>query len=287
MIRSLFMICFVGSWGISSHKVFWEIKDLQITSGGNVTLFCNTTSFPGNKVTWMKKSDVIVHHGLGFYRSKYAEYSVSGGSFLTIMNINENDFGVSYTCISDIFSFDSKLDPDVLNVSVVPSEHDVSISWSLSSRTLLRINFARIFPIPHCQVFHNKTNILKTPTSTKSERDGYFYNVSILFLSPYQVELCDGYLDVQCSLNNERISVGNKSALPACYDLEEKRSYRILLVIPGIVALVLFHCVLSRIIIACDARKFTLIASISTINPKQELLPLQELNGIETEKFLE
>lgn len=97
--------------------VFWEINTLQITSGGNVTLFCNTTSVPGNKVTWMRKSDVIVHQGLVFYRSKFEEYSVSAGSFLTIMNFNESDFGVSYTCIADIFSFDSILDLDVLNVS--------------------------------------------------------------------------------------------------------------------------------------------------------------------------
>ncbi|CAC5399865.1 unnamed protein product [Mytilus coruscus] len=257
----------MGSWGISSHKVFWEINELPITFGGNVTLFCNTTSIRGNKVTWMKKSDVIVHHGLVFYRSKFAEYSVNGGSFLTIMNANESDFGVSYTCIADIFSFDLILDLDVLNISVVPSENDVSISWNLSSRRLLRIYFARIFPIPHCQVFHNETNILKTPT-TISERDGYFYNVSVSFIIPYQLKLCDGYLDVQCSLNNQTISVGNKSALPACNDLKETRNDRILLVILGIVALVLLQCVLS-IIIACDARQLKHIASTLAINPNQ------------------
>lgn len=97
--------------------VFWEINELPLTLGGNVTLFCNTTSIRGYKVTWMKKSDVIVHHGLVFYRSKFEEVSVSGGSFLTIMNANESDFGVSYTCIADIFSFDSILRSDVLNVS--------------------------------------------------------------------------------------------------------------------------------------------------------------------------
>ncbi|CAC5413759.1 unnamed protein product [Mytilus coruscus] len=201
---------------INLVAVFWEINELPITFGGNVTLFCNTTSIRGNKITWMKKSDVIVHHGLVFYKSKFAEYSVNGGSFLTIMNANESDFGVSYTCIADIFSFDLILDLDVLNVSVVPSENDVSISWNLSSRRLLRIYFARIFPIPHCQVFHNETNILKTAT-TISERDGYFYNVSVSFSSPYQLKLCDGNLDVQWSLNNQTISVGIKSALPACY----------------------------------------------------------------------
>ncbi|XP_052097994.1 uncharacterized protein LOC127732849 [Mytilus californianus] len=84
------------------------------------------------------------------------------------------------------------------------------------------------------------------------------------------MELCDGYLDIQCSLNNHTISVGNKSALPVCNDLKEKRNGRILLVILGIVALVLLQCGLSRII-ASDARQLKDTASTLTINPKQTL----------------
>lgn len=102
---------------MSYPQVVWGLTDLPIIFGENVTLFCNTTSIQENHVTWMKESDVIVHHGLVFYRSKFAEYSVSEGSFLTIINANVNDFGVSYTCIADIFSFDSLLDLDVLNLS--------------------------------------------------------------------------------------------------------------------------------------------------------------------------
>ncbi|CAC5415753.1 unnamed protein product [Mytilus coruscus] len=148
------------------------------------------------------------------------------------MNANESDFGVSYTCIADIFSFDSLLDLDVLNLSskgpreVEPSKRDVLISWNLASRRLLRLYFARIFPIPDCQIFHNGTSILQTPT-TISERDGNFYNVIVSFT----------------------ISVGNKRALPVCYDLrKEKSNHKILLVVLGILALVLLQCVLSRLI---------------------------------------
>ncbi|VDI04537.1 Hypothetical predicted protein [Mytilus galloprovincialis] len=264
--------------------VFWEIKDLAITSGGNVTLFCNTTSVPGRKVTWMKKSDVIVHHGLVFYRSKFAEYSVSEGSFLTIMNANETDFGVSYTCIADIFSFDSMLDLDVLNVSVLPNDNDVHMSWNLESRKLLQIYFSGIFPIPHCQIFHKGTNILQTPTTT-SERDGYFYNVSVSIVIPYQLELCDGYLDVKCSLNNQTIPVGNKRALPVCNDSTETNDHTVLLIVLGILVLVLLHCVLSRII-ECEIRTLINIASTLRTNPKQEMSSLNKSERMETITFL-
>lgn len=95
--------------------VVWGITDLPIIFGENVTLFCNTTSMQENHVTWMKESDAIVHHGLVFYKSNFSEYSVSEASFLTIINSNENDFGVSYTCIADIFSFASMLDLNISN----------------------------------------------------------------------------------------------------------------------------------------------------------------------------
>ncbi|CAC5381533.1 unnamed protein product [Mytilus coruscus] len=284
MIWYLLIWC-LCSWGVSSQKVFWEIKDLAITSEGNITLFFYTTSVPGNKVTWMKKSDVIVHHGLVFYRSKFAEVSVSEGSFLTIMNANESDFGVSYTCIADIFSFDSMLDLDVLNVSVLPNDNDVYISWNLASRKLLGIYISRIFPIPHCQIFHKGTSILQTPTTT-SERDGYYYNVSVSFVIPFQLELCDGYLNILCSLNNQTISVGNKRALPVCNDSKEKNNQTVLLIVLGILVLVLLHCVLNRII-NCDIRTLKDIASTLHTNPKQEMPPLIKSERMETTMFLE
>ncbi|CAC5413749.1 unnamed protein product [Mytilus coruscus] len=144
--------------------------------------------------------------------------------------------------------FTLKLTLSHCHIIVEPSKSDVLISWNLASRRLLRLYFARIFPIPDCQIFHNGTSILQTPT-TISERDGNFYNVSVSFVSTDQLELCDGYLDIQCSLNNQTISVGNKRALPVCYDLrKEKSNHKILLVVLGILALVLLQCVLSRLI---------------------------------------
>lgn len=89
--------------------VLWSVERLPIIIGGNVTLFCNTTSVNDTKVTWMKESDVIVHHGFVFYSSKYSEYSTLNGSFLTIIHTDINDINVSYTCISDVFSYNAKL----------------------------------------------------------------------------------------------------------------------------------------------------------------------------------
>lgn len=95
--------------------VFWTVQRLPIVIGGNNTLLCDTTSIQETKVTWMKGSDVIVHHGLIFYPSKYMEYSSSNGSYLTIINTGVDDINVSYTCISDVFSFDDVLRLNVSN----------------------------------------------------------------------------------------------------------------------------------------------------------------------------
>ncbi|CAC5425100.1 unnamed protein product [Mytilus coruscus] len=213
-----------GRWASDRSKdVVWGITDLPIIFGENVTLFCNTTSIQENRVTWMKESDVIVHHGLVFYRSKFAEYSVSEGSSLTIINTNENDFGVSYTCIADIFSFDSMLELNVSNYIVLPSRNDTYISWSSSSRTNPTIYFARIFPIPNCQILHNADIIPQLPMS-KSHRNGYFYNVTVNFGNPSEVEKCDGYIEIECNLTNRKIQVGKRNVLPICNDVIEKNS---------------------------------------------------------------
>lgn len=90
--------------------VIWRPLELPIVFGRNFTLYCNTTTINNSEATWMKESDVIAHQGLVFYRYKYAEYSTNDGSFLTIMDTNVSDLDVSYTCISDIFSYERVLE---------------------------------------------------------------------------------------------------------------------------------------------------------------------------------
>lgn len=65
--------------------VLWSMPRLPIITGGNCTLFSKTTRIrvAETKVTWMKNSDVIVHHGLVFYPSKYTAFSSVDGSSVT------------------------------------------------------------------------------------------------------------------------------------------------------------------------------------------------------------
>lgn len=90
--------------------VYWTIEDLPIIYGRNVTLFCNTSAVGSQKTTWMKQSNVIFHHGLSFQPDKYSGKEESDGSSLIIMNATISDFNTSYTCLSDVYSYESVLE---------------------------------------------------------------------------------------------------------------------------------------------------------------------------------
>ncbi|CAC5373456.1 unnamed protein product [Mytilus coruscus] len=170
----LVLLCPLTWTGISTEKLFWTVHQLPIMIGGNVTLFCDTTSIRETKVTWMKRSDVIVHHGFVFYSSKYTEYSLNNGSFLKIMNTGVDDINVSYTCISDVFSFDAVLKLNESNYIVLPNQQRTHITWSLKENTGVNITFQYIYPMPKCELLHNET-LLSTTYSNDSHMIDIFY----------------------------------------------------------------------------------------------------------------
>ena len=90
-------------------SVVWYPINHPMVYGNNVTLFCNTSAVTEDKTTWMKERDVIVHHGVVFNTSKFLEMSDKTGSYLTIIRSTFSDFNISYTCICDVFSYESIL----------------------------------------------------------------------------------------------------------------------------------------------------------------------------------
>lgn len=90
-------------------SVYWTIEDLPVIYGRNVTLFCNTSAVGSQKTTWMKESDVILHQGLSFQQDKYSGKEENDGSSLIIINATLSDFNTSYTCLSDVCSYESVL----------------------------------------------------------------------------------------------------------------------------------------------------------------------------------
>ncbi|VDI04530.1 Hypothetical predicted protein [Mytilus galloprovincialis] len=130
---------------------------LPIIIGGNCTLFCNTTRIrvAETKVTWMKNSDVIVHHGLVFYPSKYTAFSSVDGCSVTIINAGAEDFNVSYTCISDVFSYESVLELNDTNYIVLPDEKNTAVKRYLRENIWVNISWQHIYPIPKCELLNN------------------------------------------------------------------------------------------------------------------------------------
>lgn len=90
-------------------SVYWKDTDYPVIVGRNVPLFCNTSAVGTHKTTWMRESDVILHQGLSFYPDKYTEKEVTDGSNLIIVNSTMPDFNTSYTCLSDVHSYDNVL----------------------------------------------------------------------------------------------------------------------------------------------------------------------------------
>ena len=88
---------------------------MPVIYGENVSLYCNTSDIDEIKTTWMKESDVIIHHGVVFNQEKYFEESDYNGSTLIIINPTMEDFNISYTCICEFYSYEALLELDERN----------------------------------------------------------------------------------------------------------------------------------------------------------------------------
>ncbi|CAC5399862.1 unnamed protein product [Mytilus coruscus] len=205
--------CIVRVFG-NINNVFWTVQRLPIIIGGNNTLLCDTASIKESKVTWMKKSDVIVHHGLVFYPLKYTEYSSIKGSFLNIMNTGVDDINVSYTCISDVFSFDAILKLNESNYIVLPNQKRTNITWSLKETIGVNVSFQHVYPMPKCELFHNEI-LLSTTNSTDSHMKDIFYkDASISLIN--NSNICGGNIKLRCTLLTLNMHVDRTNVLPAC-----------------------------------------------------------------------
>ncbi|CAC5373455.1 unnamed protein product [Mytilus coruscus] len=181
-----------------SFSVYWTIEDIPFTCifGSNVTLFCNTSALGLQKATWMKQSDVIFHQGLSFYPDKYSGEEVYDGSYLIIMNATESDFNTSYTCLSDVHSYEEVL---VINSSsFVCLPQNTNSSWTITGRNIsVHLNLDRFFPVPNCTTKLND-DILITNQQESVYQENWFYHGTINITSHSTVDICGGNLTVVC-----------------------------------------------------------------------------------------
>ncbi|CAG2231235.1 unnamed protein product [Mytilus edulis] len=180
----------------SFNKIYWTMEDLPAIYGRNLTLFCNTSAVGSQKATWMKQSNVILHHGLSFQTDKYSGKDVNDGSSLIIMNATESDFNTSYTCLADIFSYESVLEINSSNFICLPQS--TNNSWTIIGRYILvQLNLVRFFPVPNCQTLFNADKLIKNQQEIVHLQNRFYYG-TINITSQSVTDLCGGNLTVVC-----------------------------------------------------------------------------------------
>ncbi|VDI04533.1 Hypothetical predicted protein [Mytilus galloprovincialis] len=180
----------------SSNKIYWTIEDLPVIYGRNVTLFCNTSAVGSQKTTWMKESDVILHQGLSFQQDKYSGKEENDGSSLIIINATLSDFNTSYTCLSDVCSYESVLKINSTNFICLPQSTNYSFTIT-SSDIMVLLNLDRFIPVPKCQTLFNG-NILITNQQESIHMKNSFYHGTINITSQSVDFLCGGNVTVMC-----------------------------------------------------------------------------------------
>ncbi|XP_052097982.1 uncharacterized protein LOC127732844 [Mytilus californianus] len=216
LLMLMIMICMLLStaWTQQSNKIYWKETDYPIIFGRNVTLFCNTSAVGTQKTTWMKQSDVILHQGLSFYPDKYTGQDVTDGSTLTIMNTTVTDFNISYTCLSDVHSYDNVLIINTTHFITIPQYTD--IVWTvLDQKILVQINLKSVFPVPNCSVHINDIILLTIQQQSFHIQDLFYYG-TLNITSRTQEKMCERNLTVVCDFGCSYTDVIATKVLQNC-----------------------------------------------------------------------
>ncbi|CAC5381531.1 unnamed protein product [Mytilus coruscus] len=183
-------------WTFLLFLVYWEVTDHPILHGRNVTLFCNTSAVGTQKTTWMKQSDVILHQSLSFYPDKYTGKEIADGSTLTIANVTFADVNVSYTCLSDVYSYEKVLFINNTDFILLPKHKE--IKWLVLERKLyVQLIIMRICPVPTCTIMLNNA-LLPTIQKESMDMQDAFYHGTLNLTSQYQINMCEMNLAVVC-----------------------------------------------------------------------------------------
>ncbi|CAC5399864.1 unnamed protein product [Mytilus coruscus] len=97
--------------------------------------------------------------------------------------------------------------------NILPDAKNTTITWSLAEITLVNVAFHCVYPMPKCELFHNKS-LLSTTYRSDHQIVDIVYNASISVIS--NSKICGGDIELICTLMTLSISVGSKHVLPAC-----------------------------------------------------------------------
>ncbi|XP_052097989.1 uncharacterized protein LOC127732846 isoform X2 [Mytilus californianus] len=99
---------------------------------------------------------------------------------------------------------------------LLPTEERIDITWSLKGQTGVNITFQHVYPMPRCELLHNKNLISTTYRSDNHMIDIFYKNASISLIN--NSKICGGNIELRCTLMGLRMLVSRKHVLPACND---------------------------------------------------------------------
>ncbi|CAC5408105.1 unnamed protein product [Mytilus coruscus] len=159
-------------------------------------MFCNTSEVRSQRITWMKEDNVITHHNFSFYPNKYTGQEEKYGSTLTILNTTDLDFNVTYTCLSDVYSYDAVLWGNSSTIIYLPQYTDMR--WTIIGKNVsVRLYIDNCFPVPKCRIMFQEDKLITHQQDNFRLKD-WFYNGVIVITSHSVRELCGGNLTIVC-----------------------------------------------------------------------------------------
>lgn len=201
-----------------TQNLTWSLIKPPIVYEENATLFCNTSTVPDCKTSWMKGTSVIVHQGATVNPSKYIELKVLDGYLLIITNISTSDINVSYTCLADRLSYQELLLVSEDNFLVKPKNETTKVEFFQTETQLdVNISFQKIFPEPKCVLLFQDEKVGSRNT-VSLHKNGMFSEGTIQLSHQFTTTCCHGIFTVICKLCEQVFKIGSISVQQECHE---------------------------------------------------------------------
>ncbi|XP_052079805.1 uncharacterized protein LOC127717961 isoform X2 [Mytilus californianus] len=145
--------------GVMSESVTWEREPGIMRISEPVTLICTVhgvqTIDQNLTRQWSKGTESIVYNGHLDKPSEYKEILTTHNQFgLLVKNLTESDLTSNYQCRYNFDTVSKKLQINAENFEYIPTVETTNIVYNTSSsgQTYIHLHFAKVFPLPNCNL---------------------------------------------------------------------------------------------------------------------------------------
>lgn len=222
-----------------SSKVLIDVQEDRLIFGQTVELVCHLQGSlhleDGSSRQWSGGAfnKVLSLNGYSSDISKYQEIIKSNTEFrLRVLNFNESDANQYYKCVYGFKYNETKLDLTKKLYEYIPIESEIDTQLIVNNESKIvttYVRFQKMYPVPQCVVYTDKSLVNMTIESKKTI--GLFLSVS-LNSEIKSAECCGREITIKCLLGTREI-VKRTMKIPECDDRDE------LVTLPGITEIIL------------------------------------------------